>query len=48
MKVIAVSDSKGSIHNREGITVDSLRGHKLKNGTVAGFQSASSIDDRDS
>ena len=30
MKVIAVSDSKGAIHNRDGINVDSLRSHKLK------------------
>ncbi|MGA7367775.1 MAG: Glu/Leu/Phe/Val dehydrogenase [Nitrososphaeraceae archaeon] len=45
MKVIAVSDSKGSIHNRDGIDVDSLRSHKLKNGTVAGFQGVGSIDD---
>ena len=48
MKVIAVSDSKGSIHNRDGIDVDSLRSHKLKNGTVAGFQGVGSIDDSDS
>jgi glutamate dehydrogenase (NAD(P)+) len=45
MKVIAVSDSKGAIHNREGIPVDSLRSHKLNKGTVAGFQNANSIDD---
>jgi glutamate dehydrogenase (NAD(P)+) len=45
MKVIAVSDSKGAIHNRDGIEVDSLRSHKLKKGTVTDFQSASSIDD---
>ncbi|MGH9975313.1 MAG: Glu/Leu/Phe/Val family dehydrogenase [Nitrososphaeraceae archaeon] len=45
MKVIAVSDSKGAIHNRDGIDVDSLRSHKLKNGTVTDFQSASSIGD---
>jgi glutamate dehydrogenase/leucine dehydrogenase len=47
MKVIAVSDSKGSIHNRDGISVDSLRSHKLKNGTVSGFQGASSIADKE-
>jgi glutamate dehydrogenase/leucine dehydrogenase len=47
MKVIAVSDSKGSIHKRDGLDIDSLRSHKLKNGTVAGFQDASSIDDSD-
>ena len=47
MKVIAVSDSKGSIHKRDGLDIDSLRSHKLKNGTVAGFQGASSIDDSD-
>jgi glutamate dehydrogenase/leucine dehydrogenase len=47
MKVVAVSDSKGSIHKRDGLDIDSLRSHKLKNGTVAGFQGASSIDDSD-
>jgi glutamate dehydrogenase/leucine dehydrogenase len=47
MKVIAVSDSKGSIHNRDGISVDSLRSHKLKNGTVSSFQGASSIADKE-
>jgi glutamate dehydrogenase/leucine dehydrogenase len=45
--VIAVSDSKGSIHNRDGLDIDSLRNHKLKNGTVVGFQNASSIDNSD-
>jgi glutamate dehydrogenase/leucine dehydrogenase len=47
MKVIAVSDSKGSIHKRDGLDINSLRIHKLKNGAVAGFQGASSIDDSD-
>ncbi|MGC2309856.1 MAG: Glu/Leu/Phe/Val dehydrogenase [Nitrososphaeraceae archaeon] len=47
MKVVAVSDSKGSIHKQDGLDIDSLRSHKLKNGTVAGFQGASSIDDSD-
>ena len=47
MKVIAVSDSKGSIHKQDGLDIDSLRSHKVKNGTVAGFQGASSIDDSD-
>jgi glutamate dehydrogenase/leucine dehydrogenase len=45
MKVIAVSDSKGAVLNREGISVDSLRNHKLKNGTVSGFQNASPLHD---
>lgn len=45
MKVIAVSDSKGSIHNPDVIDVESLRNHKLKRGTVVGFQGANPIDD---
>lgn len=47
MKVVAVSDSKGSIYNRDGIAVDSLLNYKLKNGTVAGMQGASSINNGD-
>lgn len=42
MKVVAASDSKGAIYNRDGFVVDSLLDHKLKNGTVAGFRGAAS------
>ena len=45
MKIIAVSDSKGAIHNPDGLNADALRNHKLKNGTVTGFQSARTIAD---
>lgn len=45
MKVTAVSDSKGSIHNPAGIDIESLRNYKLKRGTVLGFQNANSIDE---
>jgi glutamate dehydrogenase (NAD(P)+) len=44
-KTVAVSDSKGSIYNKDGIAVDSLRNHKSKNGTVGGFQNATAIKD---
>lgn len=47
VKVIAVSDSKGSIQDKNGIAVDSLRNHKANKGTVAGFQGAGSINDND-
>lgn len=42
MKIVAASDSKGAIYNRDGFVVDSLLDHKLKNGTVAGFRGATS------
>jgi glutamate dehydrogenase (NAD(P)+) len=46
-KIIAVSDSKGSIYSREGIPVDSVRNHKSKNGTVVGFRNATEIKDNE-
>lgn len=45
MKVTAVSDSKGSIHNPAGMDIESLRNYKLERGTVLGFQGANSIDE---
>jgi glutamate dehydrogenase/leucine dehydrogenase len=46
-KIIAVSDSKGSIYSKEGIPVDSVRNHKSKNGTVVGFRNATEIKDNE-
>jgi glutamate dehydrogenase (NAD(P)+) len=39
-KVIAVSDSKGGIINKEGFNTDKLIDHKLKTGSVLGFEEA--------
>jgi glutamate dehydrogenase/leucine dehydrogenase len=42
-KVIAVSDSKGGLQNRNGIDIGALRKHKEKKGTVVGFSEGKSI-----
>jgi len=42
-KVIAVSDSKGGLQNRNGIDIEALRKHKEKKGTVVGFSEGKSI-----
>jgi glutamate dehydrogenase (NAD(P)+) len=46
-KVIAVSDSKGGVYNKEGMTVQALRKHKEKTGSVVGFSGAKSISNED-
>jgi glutamate dehydrogenase (NAD(P)+) len=42
-KLIAVCDSRGGIHNQEGLNPKELVTHKLKTGSVAGFPGARSI-----
>lgn len=42
-KVIAVSDSKGGIINKRGLTVSEVLKHKEKTGTVMGFKGADDI-----
>lgn len=46
-KLIAASDTKGGIYNKDGISVKQLREYKLKNGTVAGFPSADHISNEE-
>jgi glutamate dehydrogenase (NAD(P)+) len=46
-KVIAVSDSKGGVYNKEGMAVQALRKHKEKTGSVVGFSGARSISNAD-
>ena len=41
--VIAASDSKGGVYNKDGISIASLRQHKEKTGSVTGFAGAKSI-----
>jgi glutamate dehydrogenase/leucine dehydrogenase len=41
--VIAVSDSKGCIYNRDGLDIPKLMLHKEKTGSVAGFPASESI-----
>jgi glutamate dehydrogenase/leucine dehydrogenase len=42
-KLIAASDSKGGIYNKNGIDVSALRNHKEKTGSVIEFPGANSI-----
>lgn len=43
LKIIAVSDSKGGIINKDGLDADELIKHKLNEGTVSGFPGSSPI-----
>lgn len=43
LKVIAVSDSKGGIVNRDGLDWRAVREHKQKTGSVVGFPGAESV-----
>jgi glutamate dehydrogenase (NAD(P)+) len=42
-KIVAASDSQGSVYNKNGIQVGALRKHKEKNGSVKGFPGTKSI-----
>ena len=46
-KVVAVSDSQGGIHNKNGIRISSLRKHKEKMGSVVGFPDSKSISNEE-
>jgi len=46
-KIIAVSDSQGGVHNKNGLQVGTLRKHKEKTGSVVGFTGAKSISNED-
>ncbi len=45
--VIAASDSKGGVFNKEGMRVDALRKHKEETGSVVGFPGAKSISNEE-
>lgn len=45
--VIAASDSKGGVFNKEGMKIDALRSHKEKTGSVVGFPGAKSISNEE-
>jgi len=45
--LIAASDSKGGIHNKNGINVAELRKHKEATGSVVGFSGADSISNEE-
>lgn len=42
-KIVAVSDSRAAVLNKNGLNVEGLRNHKEKNGSVAGFPEAKAI-----
>jgi len=46
-KLVAVSDSKGGIINRDGLNAEKLIEHKMRNGTVVDFPGASAITNKE-
>lgn len=46
-KVIAASDSRGGVYNKEGMEVAALRKHKERTGSVAGFPGAKSMSNEE-
>jgi glutamate dehydrogenase/leucine dehydrogenase len=46
-ELIAASDTKGGVYNKDGIEVAALRKHKEKTGTVVGFSGAKSISNEE-
>jgi glutamate dehydrogenase (NAD(P)+) len=46
-KIIAVSDSKGGILNKDGLEIDSLFEHKAKTGSVVGFDGTEQLEPKE-
>lgn len=46
-RVVAVSDSRGAIHNEEGLDPDAVYEHKITTGSVVGFPGAVAITNDD-
>jgi glutamate dehydrogenase (NAD(P)+) len=46
-KIVAVSDSRGGIHNPEGLNPHTVEEHKAKTGSVVGFPGARSISNEE-
>lgn len=46
-KVIAASDSRGGVYNKEGMEVAALRKHKERTGSVVGFPGAKSMSNEE-
>jgi glutamate dehydrogenase (NAD(P)+) len=44
LRVVAVSDSGGAVHNPKGLDLVALEDHKQVRGTVAGFKKAEALD----
>ncbi len=47
MKIVAVSDSRGGIHDPKGMAYDEIFAHKQKTGRVAGFKGTKEISNED-
>jgi glutamate dehydrogenase (NAD(P)+) len=47
LRVVAVSDSGGAVHNPKGLDLLALEDHKQVRGTVAGFKKAEALDPAD-
>lgn len=47
LKILAVSDSKGGIHNPAGLDYEKVRAHKEKTGSVVGFPGAKAISNEE-
>ncbi len=45
-KIVAVTDSKGGVHNPKGLAVDALLEYKGRTGSVVGYPEADAIDNR--
>jgi glutamate dehydrogenase (NAD(P)+) len=46
-KVVAVSDSKGAIYNKEGLDPEEVEQHKIRTSSVTGFPGAEQISNRE-
>jgi len=44
VRIVAVSDSRGAIHNPHGFDIAALIGHKREHGTVVGFPRSQAVD----
>jgi glutamate dehydrogenase (NAD(P)+) len=44
VKIVGVSDTRGGVHNDNGLAVDALLAHKSATGEVAGFEQGQPID----
>ena len=47
LRVVAVSDSKGGVHNPRGLDLDALEEHRQFRGQVSGFKKAEDISNED-
>jgi len=47
LKVVAVSDSRGGIYNENGLSLEKVRSHKAKTGSVAGYDEATDISNQE-